>query len=152
MSEPKVQPAEQAQAQAQAQATSNPGETILYQAPGAEAAPGQGGVPAYKPEQSMMAGQPAQQQAPPQTSEWNAGLCGCCSPFTSCLLACCAPCISMLLLVLITVMAWRNWLWAILELVVMETVGTLDDVGMSADEDSPWKNGRSHAGSLDEDG
>lgn len=89
MSEPKVQPADSAQPQA----PSNPTETILYQAPAPETAP------AYKPEQSMMTGQPAQQQQqqPTQSSEWNAGLCGCCSPFTSCLMACCAPCVSMLL-------------------------------------------------------
>lgn len=88
MSEPKVQPADSAQPQA----PSNPTETILYQAPAPETAP------AYKPEQPMMTGQPAQQQQQPtQSSEWNAGLCRCCSPFTSCLMACCAPCVSMLL-------------------------------------------------------
>lgn len=102
MSEPKVQPADQAQV------ASNPGETILYQAPGAETAP------AYKPEEPMAAEQPAQgqQQQPAQGGEWSAGLCGCCSPFTSCLLACCAPCISMLLLFDFRyVVAWRGWSW-----------------------------------------
>lgn len=86
------------------QAPANPGDNPVYHPhAGPYGAPVQARQP--QPQEPMM---PAQQPAPPpQTSDWNAGLCGCCSPFSSCLLACCAPCIS----------TWplarkkRNWPW-----------------------------------------
>ena len=77
------------------QAPANPNDNPVYHPhAGTYGAPVQTHEP--QPQQPMMHAQKPAQQAgppPPQTGEWNEGLCGCCSPVSTCLLACCVPCI-----------------------------------------------------------